>query len=67
MNLVKKQKRRTDVIKILSVDVFTDLHSAGLVNWLSIGITTNREAVTIEYLLSNCFLNFFSLKDNYAQ
>lgn len=49
MNLVKKQ-RITDVIKILSVDVFTNLHSAGLVNWLSIGITTNREAVTIEYL-----------------
>ena len=67
MNLVKKQKRITDAIKIWSVDVFTNLHSVGLVNWLSIGITTKREAVTMEYLLSNCFLNFFSLKENYAQ
>ena len=67
MNLVKKKKRITDTIKIWSVDVFTNLNSVGLVTWLSIRITTKREAATIEYLLSNSFLNFFSLKDNYAQ
>ena len=64
MNLVKKKKRITDTIKIWSVDVFTNLNSVGLVTWLSIRITTKREAATIEYLLSNSFLNFFSLKDN---